>query len=106
MVINDLRIEDGAVVRGEELEIVVDGEAIRAFAGETVAAAILAAGRRVLRTTSRFGEARGIYCGIGLCFDCCATVDAQPNVRLCQTTVRPGLRVETQQGAGRWRLEP
>ncbi len=102
---NDPRI-DGAVRRGPEIEIVVDGLPIRAFEGECVAAALLASGRRTLRTTARRGEPRGMYCGIGVCFDCVMTIDGRPNVRTCQTRVRAGMRIESQRGEGTWRVEP
>jgi hypothetical protein len=97
---------DQAVTRGSEIEIIVDGHALRAFQGESVAAALLAAGKRELRTTSRRGQPRGLYCGIGICFDCVMTIDGQPSVRACQTQVRPGMRIETQSGEGTWTVEP
>jgi predicted molibdopterin-dependent oxidoreductase YjgC len=102
--ITDLRI-DGMLRRGPEVEIVVDGLPVMAFEGESVAAALLASGRRTLRTTARFHEPRGMYCGIGVCFDCVMTVDGRPNVRACQTAVRAGMQIESQQGDGSWRLE-
>ena len=92
--------------RGTPIEIVVDGQQVPAFAGETVAAALLAAGRRELRRTSRRSAPRGLYCGIGVCFDCVMTVDGRPNVRTCQIEVRPGMRVESQTGDGRWQMTP
>lgn len=101
---DDARIA-GGVTRGPELEIVVDGQPVRAFEGETVAAALLAAGRRALRITARLGKPRGLYCGIGVCFECVMTIDGRPNVRTCQTAVRAGMRIESQQGDGAWRLE-
>ena len=48
------------------------------------------------------GYPRGIFCGIGRCTDCVMTVDGQPNVRTCVTPVRAGMKVETQQGLGKW----
>ena len=67
----DLRVE-GVLARGSEVEILVDGEPVRAFAGETVAAALLATGKK--RQRARLGQERGVYCGIGLCFDCVMTI--------------------------------
>ena len=96
---------DGAITRGPEVEIIVDGHRLQAFQGESVAAALLAAGERALRTTSRRGESRGVYCGIGICFDCVMTIDGQPNVRTCRTQVRSGMRIETQSGEGAWTVE-
>jgi aerobic-type carbon monoxide dehydrogenase small subunit (CoxS/CutS family) len=59
-----------------------------------VAAALIAAGRRVFRTTPG-GAPRGVYCGIGLCFECTVTIDGRSGVRACRTPVRDGMRVDT-----------
>lgn len=88
------------------IDIIVDGSPLRAYTGETVAAALLAADKRVLRKTARRSALRGLYCGIGVCFDCVMTVDGRPNVRTCQVEVRPGMRIETQIGEGRWKVMP
>jgi aerobic-type carbon monoxide dehydrogenase small subunit (CoxS/CutS family) len=68
--------------------------------GETVAAALLAAGRRVLRRTARLGEPRGIYCGMGICFDCLVQIDGRPNMQACRIAVAEGMCVQTQHGIG------
>lgn len=86
------------VIRGRRFEIEVDGEPVAAFEGETVASAILASGRPILRFTNRRGEPRGIFCGMGVCFDCVMTVDGIPNVRTCVTPAEPGMKVQTQRG--------
>jgi len=52
------------VERGERLTFTFDGERIVAFRGESVAAALLAAGRRTLRSTAVKGEPRGVFCGM------------------------------------------
>ncbi|MBI1726310.1 MAG: (2Fe-2S)-binding protein [Candidatus Rokubacteria bacterium] len=100
----DRRVEDG-LQRGRAVEVVFDGRRIPAFEGETVAAALLAAGTRVLRTTARYAAPRGLYCGMGVCFECVMTVDGRPNVRTCQTQVADGMRIETQKGEGQWTLD-
>ena len=84
----------GEVERGETLIIVVDGYPLLAYPGETVAGALLASGRRAWRQT-RHGQPRGLYCGIGLCFDCLLTVNGTPNVRACVTPVMAGMIIET-----------
>ncbi len=78
------------------------GEPLPAFAGEPVAAALVAAGVRVFRKTSKRGEPRQLFCGIGRCTDCVMVVDGQPNVRTCVTPVREGMKVEVQDGRGVW----
>ena len=80
----------------------VDGEPLEALDGETLAAALVAAGRPVLRRTPGGGEARGLFCGMGVCFECLVQIDGRPNVQACLVRVAEGMRVETQQGAGRW----
>ena len=37
---------------------------------------------------------------IGNCSSCFMTVDGEPNVRVCVTKVRAGMRVEEQHGKG------
>lgn len=99
--VGERRIDDG-IKRGDAIEIVVDGEPVRAYEGESVAAALLAIGQRTLRTTTRRSAPRGLYCGIGTCFECLMVIEGRPGVRACQTVVREGMRVDTQQGDGRW----
>jgi sarcosine oxidase subunit alpha len=88
------RVHQG-VERGQPFEIDVDGEKIVAYEGETIGAALLAAGRRTLRFTNKRQQPRGIYCGIGLCQECRMTVNGIPNTQACQTLATPGCRIET-----------
>ncbi len=90
---DSLRIE-GFFRRGPAVQIEVDGEPVQAFEGESIAAALLASGRRVLRQTPD-GAPRGIYCGMGVCFECVVEVDGDPSVRSCLTPVRAGMRIQT-----------
>lgn len=74
----------------------VDGREFEVSAHRTVAAALMAEGERAgWRTTRREGTSRGLFCGIGVCFDCLATVDGKPTVRTCLVTVRDGMNIET-----------
>jgi hypothetical protein len=93
----DLRIAED-VERGEGFDIIVDGERVRAFPGETVAGALLAAGKYALRETRR-GSPRGVFCGIGYCYDCRMIIDGRPNVRACLTLAHPSCHVITQSAA-------
>ena len=83
--------------RGPRVEIVLDGTPVEAFTGETVATVLLAHGEIATRTTVG-GEPRGIFCGIGVCFDCLVVVDGVPNTRACMTWVRDGMQVSRQDG--------
>ncbi len=88
------RIEEG-VERGPPLQIYYEGLEIQAYQGETVAGALLAAGIRAMRHSEIGGDPRGIFCGMGVCFDCRMMIDGQANVRACITPVRQGMRVRT-----------
>ena len=83
-----------AVKRGQRIEVWVDGQPVDAYQGETVAAVLLAAGRRAFRLSSG-GAPRGVYCGIGLCHECLVTIDGLPGVKACMTQALPGMRIET-----------
>ncbi|NPV70380.1 MAG: (2Fe-2S)-binding protein [Firmicutes bacterium] len=82
------------------VEITVDGRKVTAREGETIAAALLAAGIRVNRITRKQGTPRGLFCAIGQCTDCVMVVNGVPNVRTCVTPVADGMTVETQKGGG------
>ncbi len=47
------RVQKG-VERGQRFEILVDGEKIFAYEGETIGAALMAAGRRTFRYTNKY----------------------------------------------------
>ena len=98
---SDLRIGDPGL-RGRRVRVTFEGEAIEAFEGESIAAALLAAGHRVWRTTGVRGEPRGLFCNMGICYECLVQVDDQPNVRACQTPVAEGQRIKRQQDTGSW----
>lgn len=68
--------------------------------GQTVGAALVAAGIRSWRTTRLEGRPRGLFCGIGICFDCLVVIDGQPNQRACLALARAGMDVQPQEGTG------
>ncbi|MFF4896729.1 (2Fe-2S)-binding protein [Streptomyces sp. NPDC001068] len=78
----------------------LDGREISARPGQTVAAALWAAGVTSWRTTRVGGRPRGVFCGIGVCFDCLVTVNDRPNQRACLVPLRPGDSIRTQEGTG------
>lgn len=76
------------------------GRQVPAWPGQTVAAVLWAAGVRSWRTTRVRGAPRGLFCGIGACYDCLVTIDDARNQRACVVPARPGMRVTPQSGAG------
>ena len=73
---------------------------ISAEPGQSVGAALIAAGYRSWRTTRHGGAPRGVFCGIGICFDCLVVVNGRPNQRACLAEVRDGDQVRPQEGTG------
>jgi len=83
--------------RGKEVVIYFEGEPIKAFEGESLAAAIYAAGVDVFRTTPKYGRPRGPFCMVGKCGSCMVNVNGEV-VRSCITPVRGGMRVRRVNG--------
>ncbi|WP_137178019.1 (2Fe-2S)-binding protein [Roseomonas sp. AR75] len=79
------------VARGPAVTIQVDGRAVPAFAGESIATALWAAGIRRLRS-SPGGAPRGMFCGMGVCQECVVEVDGA-TMPACQARVADGLVV-------------
>jgi predicted molibdopterin-dependent oxidoreductase YjgC len=86
----DLRI--GTVKRTERIRISVNGRETYAYRGETVLAALLAAGYRVLRKDKN-GQARGAFCGMGVCYDCLVSINGIRNQRSCMVEVEEGMEI-------------
>jgi predicted molibdopterin-dependent oxidoreductase YjgC len=76
----------------------VDGKPITALSGDSVAAALLAAGILTCRTTPVSGVPRAPYCMMGVCFECLVTIDGIGSRQACLARVHDGMRIETQQG--------
>jgi predicted molibdopterin-dependent oxidoreductase YjgC len=80
------------------IALTIDGKPAEAHTGDSVAAAMLAAGLSDYRTTAVSGARRAPYCMMGVCFDCLVTVDGVGNRQGCLVEVRQGMRIETQCG--------
>ena len=85
-----------AVTRGARVTLRLGGRAVEAYEGETVGAALHAAGERVLMRSIKYHRPRGLFCNAGKCASCLMRVDGVPNVRACVTPVKDGMKVEFQ----------
>ena len=80
----------------DHVRITVDDVALTVPSRRTVAAALmLEGGEAGWRVTRRTEGRRGVFCGIGVCFDCLATVDGRPGLRTCLIEVADGMVVRT-----------
>ena len=87
------RLNSG-IRRGEQIEFYLDGQPLKAFKGETIAAVLMASEHMVARTID--SQPLGVYCNIGVCHSCLMTVNGVKSVRTCRTQVTEGCKVETQ----------
>jgi len=89
------RIEED---RRKPVGIIIEGQRVTAREGDTVAAALLASGLDVRRSTAVSGAKRLPYCMMGVCFDCLVTIDGVGNRQGCLVPVREGMKIEIQKG--------
>ena len=80
----------------EAVTISVDGAPLRAAAGDTVAAALMASANPACRETPVSGAPRAPFCLMGVCFDCLMEIDGVPNRQACMVQVRAGMAVRRQ----------
>jgi thioredoxin reductase len=90
-----LRGRGGEVSPTERIEFEFDGVRLEGRRGETLAAALTAAGIREFRIT-RQGEARGLFCGMGVCQECLVEVDGVSNQRACMTKLDRSVSIRRQ----------
>jgi D-hydroxyproline dehydrogenase subunit gamma len=83
-------------VRAQPIEIInatLNGRVIAVPAGTSIAAAIMMHSDHCRIAVS--GEPRGPLCGMGICMECCATVNGIAHARTCQTSLREGMEIVT-----------
>ncbi len=98
-----MRIENHPVLdfnRGKRIKFTFNGREVEGYEGETIAAALHAAGVKVLGKSLFLHRPRGFYCAIGNCSSCLMVVDGVPNVKTCTTDLVEGMVVQTQEGKG------
>ncbi len=88
---------------GRRITVSVEGRPTTMPAGQSVAAALFAAGLAACRTTPASGRPRGPFCMMGVCFDCLVVVDGMANRQACMTEATEGMRITRQRGSeGAW----
>ena len=73
--------------------LTIDGKPVIVPPGTTAAAAIMVFGASC--RVSVTGEPRWPLCGMGVCMECCVSVDRVPHVRSCQVIVKTGMEIVT-----------
>jgi len=78
----------------DQITLRINGQFISVPPNTTVAVAILQANTPTFRR-SVTGQPRGPLCGMGICFECRATINGQPHTRTCQLPVANAMEVRT-----------
>jgi D-hydroxyproline dehydrogenase subunit gamma len=86
------------IAKGAAVDVTMNGRTITCREGDSVAAALFAAGDLDCRDTVVSGVRRGPFCMMGVCYDCLVVIDGLANQQACMTTVRPGMTIEWQSG--------
>ncbi len=73
-----------------------DGKPVTGYAGDTIASALYAAGRRTFSRSFKYHRRRGLLCCSGACANCLVNADGAPGVRACTEPLREGMRVTHQ----------
>src|SRR5262245_25957076 len=81
-----------------KVEFTYDGKKISAERGQSIAAALHAAGVKVLARSMKYRRPRGLHCAGGYCPNCLVNVDGVSYERACVTPVEDGMVVESQMG--------
>ncbi|WP_041274554.1 (2Fe-2S)-binding protein [Desulforamulus reducens] len=98
-----MRIEKHPILEfksSSKIKFTYNGNELEGYEGETIAAALHAAGVRIMRESGHLHRPRGLFCNIGNCSSCLMVVNGEPNVRVCVERLREGMVVETQKGKG------
>lgn len=98
-----MRIQEHPILdfeKGTALEFTCNGKLVVGYEGDTIAAALHAAGIKVLKHSIQNHRPRGFYCAIGNCSSCLMEVNGIPNVRICTEPLKAGMVVKSQEGKG------
>lgn len=77
----------------QAVTLLINGMPVKTEAGVTVGS-VLHRQQAALRASPQLQAPRGLYCGMGVCFECAVTIDGETQ-RACIAQVRDGMVVET-----------
>jgi len=80
---------------GAPVTVLVNGQAVQAHPGETVATVLLRLGYRAFGSSPVTGKPLAPTCMMGICFGCLCRIDGRPGIQACLEPVQDGLSVET-----------
>ena len=78
----------------EQITLRINGMTVVVARGTSVAVALSTSGQACRRSVG--GELRGPLCGMGVCFECRASINGELHNRTCQLMCEPGMEVKTE----------
>jgi len=84
-----------SIQRGKPIEVIINGRKVQAFEGELVSTILTSEGITVFGRKAETGRPCGVYCGMGVCYECLVTIDGTANLRACQTPAAGGMVIDT-----------
>lgn len=87
--------------RGKKVKFQFEDQILEGYEGLPIAAALHAAGIKVLSISEKYNRPRGFFCAVGKCSSCLMIVDGKPNVMVCMELLKEGMSVQRQEGKGR-----
>lgn len=81
------------------ISIEFEDQTITVEKGETVATALMLAGKKVFRQSIVSHQDRGPFCLMGVCFECLVEIDGISNRQACMTEAEDGMKIRIQKGA-------
>lgn len=76
------------------ITVTLNSKPVSTEQGQSVGAVLMGEGIKAWRTTRNEGKPRGLFCGIGACYDCLVTIDGQPNQRACMVEACDSMNIE------------
>jgi len=81
--------------RGKPILITVNQKKVTAYEGELVSTVLHCEGIRVFQRKQKSGKPSGIYCGMGICYECLVIINGVPNILAFQTPVANRMIIST-----------
>lgn len=85
----------GVQIAQEHVTFSFDGRSLKGIRGESLAAALAANGIAAIRRSDVDAGWRGLYCGMGACYDCAVMIDGRVGQRACLHKLAGGEEVHS-----------
>ncbi len=92
------------VTRGRTVDVLVDGQSVTVYEGETIATALLLGDSKACYRTGS-GSPRMMFCNMGTCFECRVRVTQSGKSRwvlACTTPVQAHMEIDTNVVLAQW----